>query len=143
MNQKVTNIIADAATIAKIKSLIPTTNAVDLSGIEFGEPRRVLRERHEKPVQGSIDATLEERGARYGQFIDHAKIAQGLQDVMRESPNWSKLDVDMKQALSVIADKIARILNGDAGYTDSWHDIQGYSRLVETRLLALEKGKAG
>lgn len=143
MNQKVTNIIADAATIAKIKSLIPTTNAVDLSGIEFSEPRRVLRERPEKPVQGSIDATLEERGARYGQFIDHAKIAQGLQDVMRESPNWSKLDVDMKQALSVIADKIARILNGDAGYTDSWHDIQGYSRLVETRLLALEKGKAG
>lgn len=152
MNQRVTNIIADAATLAKIKQLLPQESSnLDLSKVAFSDPRRVRIEKPvnghenssaEKPTQGSIDATLEERGARYGQFIDHAKIAQGLQDVMRESPNWSKLDVDMKQALSVIADKIARILNGDAGYTDSWHDIQGYSRLVETRLLALEKEKA-
>jgi len=44
------------------------------------------------------------------------------------------LDDTKKQALTVIADKIARILNGDHDYSENWHDIQGYARLVEERL---------
>lgn len=82
----------------------------------------------------SVVNTLAERGNRYGVFADHAKIAQGLQDVMRAAPRWQHLDFDMKQALSVIADKIARILNGDPFYTDNWHDLQGYAKLIEDRL---------
>lgn len=82
----------------------------------------------------TIENTLAERGARYGKFADHATIAQGIQDVMRRAPNWDNLDYDMKQALSVIADKIARILNGDPFYLDNWHDIIGYAKLVEDRL---------
>lgn len=81
-----------------------------------------------------ISATLAERGGRYGAFKDHAKIAQGLQEVLAAAPNWSKLDPDMRQALCVISDKIARILNGDPYYDDNWHDIQGYARLVEARI---------
>lgn len=83
----------------------------------------------------NIDATLAERGARYGEFKDHAVIAQGLQDVMRAAPGWTRLAPDQKQALSVVADKIARMLNGDPNYVDNWHDIIGYSKLVENRLL--------
>jgi hypothetical protein len=30
--------------------------------------------------------------------------------------------------------KVARILNGDPDYADSWRDIIGYARLVEKRL---------
>lgn len=82
----------------------------------------------------SVTNTLEERGSRYGRFADHAAIAQGIQDVMRAAPRWDDLDQDMKQALSVIADKIARILNGDPFYLDNWHDIQGYAKLIEDRL---------
>lgn len=78
--------------------------------------------------------TLAERGSRYGRFADHATIAQGIQDVMRAAPKWEQLDQDMKQALSVIADKIARILNGDPFYGDNWHDIQGYAKLIEDRI---------
>lgn len=81
----------------------------------------------------NVEATLAERGSRYGQFIDHATISQGIQDVMRNAPNWDKLEVDMRQALTTIADKIARILNGDPYYKDNWHDIQGYAKLVEDR----------
>lgn len=83
----------------------------------------------------NIDATLAERGARYGEFKDHAVIAQGLQDTMRAAPGWTRLAADQKQALSVVADKIARMLNGDPNYIDNWHDIIGYSKLVENRLL--------
>ena len=49
-------------------------------------------------------------------------------------PAWSKLTATQKQALTVMADKIARILSGDPDYADNWHDIQGYAKLVEDRL---------
>lgn len=81
-----------------------------------------------------VQATLDERGARYGDFTDHAFIAQGIQDVMRETPGWKRLDAVKRQALTVIADKIARVLSGDPEYADNWHDIQGYAKLVEKRL---------
>lgn len=83
----------------------------------------------------NINDTLTERGKRYGEFVHHARIAQHLQDVMRNADGWSNLASDQKQALTVIADKIARILNGDPTYIDNWHDIIGYAKLVETRLL--------
>lgn len=80
-----------------------------------------------------VTTTLDERGARYGDFSDHAEIAQALQDVMRARVGWTRLSDDKKQALTVIADKIARILNGDPEYRDNWHDIQGYAKLAEDR----------
>jgi hypothetical protein len=82
----------------------------------------------------SIENTLKERGERYGSFETHAEIAQGLQMEMRSAAGWNKLKCDQKQALTTIADKIARILNGDPNYIDNWHDIQGYAKLVEDRL---------
>lgn len=85
-------------------------------------------------TQDTITATLAERGARYGDFTDHARIAQRLQDDMRAEHGWERCDAVQKQALSVIADKIARILSGDPNYDDNWRDIQGYARLVEERL---------
>ena len=53
--------------------------------------------------------------------------------------NWAKLDPDQREALEMIAHKMARILNGDQDHLDSWHDIQGYARLVEQRLVANKK----
>jgi len=86
----------------------------------------------------SIENTLAERGARYGDFKEHAAIAQDIQDAMRKSAGWEKLAPDQKQALTVVADKIARMLNGDPNYIDNWHDIIGYAKLVEARLLAAQ-----
>lgn len=99
----------------------------------------------------TVDATLSERGDRYGDFTGHAKICQDLMDVMREAvaypsddkipapPGYAwdvKLSDVQRQALTVIADKIARILNGDPNYKDNWHDIQGYAKLAEDRCSA-------
>lgn len=82
----------------------------------------------------NIESTLAERGNRYGSFEHHAEIAQNLQDVMRDTDGWQQLAPDQKQALTVIADKIARMLNGDPGYRDNWHDIVGYAKLVDDRM---------
>lgn len=81
-----------------------------------------------------IDATLAERGSRYGVFSTHALITQKIKAAMQDSPNWPDLECDQKEALEMVAHKIGRILNGDPNYLDSWHDIIGYVRLVEARL---------
>ena len=87
---------------------------------------------HKQPE--SIDSTLQERGTRYGSFQGHARIAQNLKDSMRDSPNWHTLSDDKREALEMVQHKIARILNGDPEYHDSWHDIIGYTKLVADTL---------
>jgi hypothetical protein len=82
-----------------------------------------------------IAATLEERGTRYGSFVEHARITQAIKAAMADSNNWSALDPDMREALEMIAHKAGRILNGDPSYHDSWHDIVGYTKLVADRLV--------
>ena len=81
-----------------------------------------------------IEDTLKERGNRYGEFYEHARISQNIKDAMNDSPNWVSLSPKMKEALEMTAHKIARILNGDPNYHDSWHDIIGYIKLVEKDL---------
>lgn len=81
-----------------------------------------------------INDTLNERGSRYGTFRDHAIISQSLQAVMHETRGWQRLAPDQREALEMIQHKVARILNGDPDYADSWHDIAGYAALVERRL---------
>lgn len=87
-----------------------------------------------------ISATLAERGNRYGEFNEHARITQNIKRAMIDSPNWSGLRDDMKEALEMLAHKMGRILNGDPLYHDSWHDIIGYTKLVADTLL--DQGEA-
>jgi len=87
----------------------------------------------DKPTD--LEDTLAERGARYGDFDRQAMISQSLKALMRVTPNWNKLSSSQREALEMIVHKIGRILNGDPNYSDSWHDIAGYSKLVEDELL--------
>jgi hypothetical protein len=82
-----------------------------------------------------IDTTLAQRGSRYGEFAEHARITQNIKRAMQDSPNWSSLSDDKKEALEMAAHKIGRILNGDPNYHDSWHDIIGYTKLVAEKLV--------
>jgi hypothetical protein len=82
----------------------------------------------------TIEDTLAERGKRYGRFEDHARIAQALKECMRMQDGWARLRPDQREALEMVAHKIARILNGDPNYDDSWTDIAGYAELVAERL---------
>jgi hypothetical protein len=84
----------------------------------------------------SVEQTLEERGKRYGEFPDHAIVTQTLKRVIAEELNLRNkvLAPDQQEALDMICHKIGRIVNGDADYADSWHDIAGYAKLVDDRL---------
>jgi hypothetical protein len=99
---------------------------------------RVAAPRATPPVEPcrahGIDDVLTERGNRYGEFDEHARITQNLKEAMVDSPRWEELSPAMKESLEMIQHKIGRILNGDPTYQDSWTDIIGYARLVEKTL---------
>ncbi len=83
-----------------------------------------------------LDTVLTERGSRYGSFTGHAEVAQRLKVLIAESlqQRAKTLTVDQQEALDMICHKIARIINGDPNYSDSWVDIAGYAKLVADRL---------
>lgn len=85
-------------------------------------------------LMSDISDTLKQRGNRYGEFGEHARITQNIKRAMIDSPNWVKLTDDKREALEMLAHKIGRVLNGDPEYRDSWHDIIGYTKLIEDTL---------
>lgn len=89
----------------------------------------------------TIDATLAERGSRYGKFIGHAEVTQNLKRTIAIAlaDREKTLAKDQQEALDMIAHKIGRIVNGDPDYADSWIDIAGYAKLVADRLQGVER----
>lgn len=84
----------------------------------------------------NVDQVLNERGKRYGNYLEQTKISQELNLIMQEVVNKRDLQMqsDQHDALTMIAVKISRILNGDPDYSDNWRDIAGYATLVADRL---------
>ena len=81
-----------------------------------------------------ITDILKERGDNYGKFVDHSRISQSMNTMIRMGKSWNDMRVDQKEALEMIVHKMARILNGDPNYKDSWVDIEGYARLISDTL---------
>lgn len=88
----------------------------------------------------NLSTILAARGAKYGDFTDHAKITQDLKKVMQTAnvTKWNKLRPIHKEALEMIQHKVARIINGDPDYPDNWDDIAGYAKLVADRTHKLQ-----
>lgn len=85
-----------------------------------------------------LDDILKDRGEQYGEFDKLAEISQDLKEVIGCTAGWEHLAVDQREALEMVAHKIARILNGDPERADTWIDIAGYAKLVADRLAAGE-----
>lgn len=93
-------------------------------------------------LEEDLSQTLQERGNRYGPFGDHAQVTQDIKkivhDSLRDNAQFDDLSwadkVVILESLDMIVHKIGRIVNGDALYADSWHDIAGYARLAETHI---------
>ena len=81
-----------------------------------------------------VDATLTERGKNYGDFTDNADYAQRIKQVFYDSKAWHSMPTYMQEALDLIASKFGRMLSGDPFYPDNWHDVGGYTTLVEQRI---------
>jgi hypothetical protein len=89
-----------------------------------------------------IDKILDERGKRYGKFVDVARATSAIQEAVFEQMELDKLNTlapDQTVALDMICHKLARIAIGDPDYVDNWIDIAGYAQLVADRLQGLER----
>jgi hypothetical protein len=88
-----------------------------------------------------LNRTLNEREDRYGLFTDHARLSQDLKQFIFEhvGKRWFEMAPDQREALEMICHKLARIVNGDPNYADSWRDIAGYAMLVADRLEGTER----
>ena len=84
--------------------------------------------------EDNVEAILNERQTTYGDYADVARTAQNLKHVLRAvGDNYPSKPYQM-ESLDMICNKLARIVNGDPDYIDSWDDIAGYATLVSKEL---------
>mgnify|MGYP006282162271 CR=1 FL=1 len=81
-----------------------------------------------------IQDTLKKREETHGDYVEVSRIIRDLVDIMEYSKNWNDLYPFQKDALYLIAVKIARMLEGDYTATEHPHDIAGYATLMEVLL---------
>ena len=79
-----------------------------------------------------IDIEIKEQ--ENGPFQDQAIASQMIKDLCRDCGIWGDLTDVQKEALDMIAHKIARILAGNQDNKDHWDDIAGYASLVSKEL---------
>lgn len=82
-----------------------------------------------------IAHTLKERGNRYGDFREHARVAQALKMEAMNTTNWELMPAYMREGFDMILHKMARALSGDWTYVDNLHDMVGYAKLMEDRMI--------
>lgn len=103
--------------------------------LSYWESCNVIWQRDKVEVEDSVnmskvDETLKERQSQYGCFEDVAFVTQGIVELMNKC-NYKNMPHPHQMALYMIASKMARLVNGDFNHKDSWHDIGGYSKLIE------------
>lgn len=97
----------------------------------------------EKDIR-TVQDTLNERGKTHGDFEKQAHTSQVLKNIISDTlvRNNKPLPDYQREALTMIAHKISRILNGNPAEPDHWRDIAGYATLVEN-ILVHGKGHIG
>jgi hypothetical protein len=85
-------------------------------------------------VGPTFDELLGERGKTHGDWLENARVAQSTKELWRNEKGWKKLNAGQREALEMIAHKIARVLCGDPCCVDHWRDIGGYVELVVREL---------
>ena len=86
----------------------------------------------------SVKETLAERGTRYGEFANHAKLSQHMKMLFNkhvlEHGQPDEFTDTISESIEMIFHKLARIANGDPQYDDNFRDIAGYAQLVVDEL---------
>ena len=80
-------------------------------------------------TQGTKMDIINERAMTHGLYKHTAAWSQSIKDMFRGSPNWQHMNDGQKEALEMIAVKIARLLNGNPQFPDHWDDLAGYGTL--------------
>jgi hypothetical protein len=75
--------------------------------------------------------TIPNRDHQHGGMEAVGQLAQQMKATMRKSLNWGCLTPGEREALDMVAHKIARILSGaDPHDPEHWEDVAGYAQAV-------------
>jgi len=113
---------------------------VDLEDPDKLEQFALKWQRHTQPEplpfidDDSVEQTLNKRQQQYGNFEDVAETTEDLFQVLKGGASFVNLSKSQRMALYMICSKMARLVNGDVNHKDSWHDISGYSQLIDNKL---------
>lgn len=95
-----------------------------------------ILEKHGEPIaEDTVSNILQQRESQYGSYGDVARITQAIKSQLATGSSYDELSDEQKLSLDMIANKMARAVNGDVNYIDNWNDICGYSQLVVDNLL--------
>lgn len=92
------------------------------------------------PPQPQVTQVSADRQKTHGNFRDSAVLTQRLKATIwgfmpsSKAEGCFRLKETQKEALDMIAFKIARILSGDPNHKDHWDDIAGYATLISQEL---------
>ena len=81
-------------------------------------------------MESEIKKLLDTRAMTHGNWDDVSELSQEIKTIFSGQLEWMTMDPQYREALEMIAVKIARIIKGDPGVTDHWADIAGYATLV-------------
>lgn len=82
----------------------------------------------------STEQLLSERLQTHGDYSNVARYSQTIKQICHGSPNWKYMTPCQRETLDMVANKLGRILSGDANFEDHWRDIAGYAQLTAERL---------
>jgi len=82
----------------------------------------------------STEEILDQRGERYGEYTNVATTSRTIKEAIVNGSNIEAAGDDMRESMDMIANKLARIVNGDPYYKDSWQDIAGYAMRIGHKL---------
>jgi hypothetical protein len=112
----------------------PTSLSGEFYCLAWGTEVEVVTEHSDSEQELiGIEATLNSRGAEYGEYKERSSIEQRLKDIIRDMPTWDSMDDYQKSSLEMIVHKISRLC-GNPDNEDTWHDIAGYASLVVNNL---------
>jgi hypothetical protein len=99
---------------------------------QFGTGGLIVTQKNDagEVLLDSVEATLKQRGTRYGKFSTHAEISQKLQQTLFDAKSTTDMPPYIAESIILICHKLARVVNGDHMYDDNFRDIAGYSQLV-------------
>jgi hypothetical protein len=83
-----------------------------------------------KMKETRTEEILAEREKTYGSYAAVAATAQKIKFALHAGTQHNNTSDVQHESLDMIANKLARIVNGDSDYEDSWEDIAGYAMLT-------------
>jgi len=84
----------------------------------------------------ATEQLVADRGKTHGAFVDHARCAQKLKEVImmetyaRAQRKQPRLTDQQRESIDMILHKIGRIVAGDSSFQDHWDDIAGYATIA-------------